>query len=149
MPQTTIEGESELAGVVLETTPHGVMIWTGEAHGCAGYKRFELHASQDAWRQVTIFDQCAWKVMGCRARSVDFVRAHYGTHPEILNGVGSMSFELMPDNHDGLLQYSAKHAFKHMTLEKLQKLWSHLKIRYVGRDRLVSAMFFEPSCQVC
>jgi len=129
----------ELAGVVLQCTQHGLLLWKGTAESAGGYYFFKLDMESDEqWQQITIWDPSEWKLMGLLPRVASWVQGSFGisTSRPDLNGV---SFQLCPETQDDLLKYSAKHGFPHMSLDNLKKLWVEIGCKVQGRKPVLLA----------
>ena len=126
-------GLEEVAGLVMMGTPHGVLLWRGQAMGTGAYRHFKLEAGTGRpWQQVVIWNPGDWKCMSVEPRTASWVQQVHGI-PALGTDMGAVSLQVLPTGNCNLLQFSAMHGFPHMNLAYLNKLWSELKVKVDGR----------------
>ena len=126
----TIDEQS--CGLVVESTTHGAMLWQGDAMGFNDYRYFKLRTEGQPWVQATIWDPENWKVMPVVPRVPAWVWRNYADDAYTCRDLQEVTLQLLPQEYDSLLRYSASKAFPNFTLVQLQQLYDHLG---VGRRR--------------
>lgn len=90
--------------------------------------------SHDALKTVSIWDPSEWRCCGVVPTTFRLLgeRAR-GVRPSDLPNSSGVVFQLRLEDHPGLLMFSARRGFPHLTLEKLHLLWNDQGIQVVGR----------------
>ena len=101
----------ELAGVVLQCTQHGLLLWKEKAESVGDYYFFELDVgSEEQWQQTAVWDPSEWKLMALRPRVASWVEEALGISTSCQNLRG-VSFQLCPETQDDLLKYILSQAW--------------------------------------
>ena len=75
----TKAGLEEVAGLVMPSTPHGVLLWKGQAMGTGAYRHSKLESDAGRpWQQVVIWNPGDWKCMNMGPRTASWVQQEHG-----------------------------------------------------------------------
>lgn len=92
-----------------------------------------LH-SADPFQVVSIWEPSEWRCCGAVPATFRLLdESVRGVRPFDLPNSSGVVFHLCREEHPGLLKFSARRGFPHLTLEKLHLLWNDQGIQVVGR----------------